>query len=150
MKISYDEKIKLKQESLKRKISLFSSYYFEEDIEMLCLKLVDIMSQQDHVMFIQGKLKNWASAIVYLIARLNYMFDNLIFETLSYSVIDEFFKTKSTFYAQLANRIDKKLGISDNKDFIIRQGEGDISDLLFMNDEGDILYGDGVVIRKIC
>lgn len=150
MKLSYDEKIKLKQESLKLKISLFSSYYFEEDIEMLCLKLVDIMSQQDHVMFMQGKLKNWASAIVYLIARLNYMFDNLIFETLSYSVIDEFFKTKSTFYAQLANRIDKKLGISDNKDFIIRQGEGDISDLLFMNDEGDILYGDGVVIRKIC
>ncbi|MBE6493905.1 MAG: hypothetical protein E7Z84_04775 [Methanosphaera stadtmanae] len=91
MKLSYDEKIKLKQESLKRKISAFSSYYFEKDIEMLCLKLVDIMSQQDHVMFMQGKLKNWASAIVYLIARLNYMFDNLIFETLSYEDIEEFF-----------------------------------------------------------
>ena len=146
---NYNDKLKSKQETLKRKISSFSSYYFKKDIEELCLNIVDIMSQQEHVMFMQGKLKNWASAIVYLVARLNCMFNNLIFETLRNEDIEEFFKTKSNLYTQLANRINKKLHISDNKDFKIRAGEGNISDFLLMNHDGDICYYDGIFIRKL-
>ena len=66
-------------------------------------------------MYMQKKLKNWASAIVYLVAQLNCMFDNLIFETLGHEDIEDFFRTKSTFYIQLAIRIDKKLYIRDIK-----------------------------------
>lgn len=143
MKITYEEKVKNRKKHLKLQIHDFSSIYLEKDMELLCYKLVDIMSKQDNVMFMQSKTKNWTSAIIYLIAKINHMFENMIFDTLNVEIIDNFFNTKSTFYRRLAERIDDKLKITENEEFHIKSPENLESNGHFCGtNEGDIYYID--------
>lgn len=136
MKVSYEEKVELKTNSLKTMIKDFGMQYLKDDITQLCINLVDLMAEQDHVMYMQGKLKNWASAIIYIIADNNYIFENLLFETLDHEDIEEFFNSKHVFYVQLASRINK-LNVRSNNDFIIREGIIDVSDHMYVDKNGE-------------
>ena len=142
MKIPFEEKIRMRQQSMKKRIHTFCSYnYMDRDFELLCCNLVDLMAQQDDVMFMQGKNKNWVSAVIYLIASENYMFDNIIFDTMRHEDIEEFFNSHYEFYCQLARRIDDKLNIRDNPDFHIKDREDlDTRGWYYINDEGNLFY----------
>ena len=152
IKLPFEERIRLRKESLKKKVHSFSEYYLDEDIEELCCKLLDIMAQQDDVMFMQGKPKNWASAVIYLVARENYMFKNMVFDTLDTEQIDEFFNSHAVFYIQLAHRIDKKLHISENEEFHVKDGEDlDYTGHFYMDDDANVFFIEHCgIIHRIC
>ena len=149
MKVPFEQKIKLRQESLKTKTHAFCAYYeLNGNIEPLCFKLIDLMAQQDDVMFMQGKAKNWASAVIHLVASKNHMFNNLVFNTLRDEDIEEFFNSHCEFYCRLARRIDEKLNISEKEEFHVLPPEDlDANGYFHMNDDGSIIYvqhnGDG-------
>jgi len=74
-----------------------------------------------------GKPEIWASAVVYVIARLNFLFDKTNEEYISPDVICEFFGTKKRTVAARASEIQKRCRINIGEPGLCRRS---ISDML--------------------
>ena len=88
-----DDKIKEKQEELKRMISEFSDEYLNNEYKSLNLKLLNKLIE-NNVSFNRGRVENWACGIIFAIGQLNFLFERSIMPYVSHNRVCGYFETR--------------------------------------------------------
>jgi hypothetical protein len=113
-KTATTEKAK-KNERLKEIKELIVSFCVEhlnEELQSYALKLCDKLGRKRTISITSGKKEIWAASIIYVIARLNFLFDSKNELFLSADTICDFFETRKSTVGSKATQIEKacKLG----------------------------------------
>ena len=98
---------------IKEMIHAFCENHLNEELEGYAIKLCEDLSRKRKISIERGRKDIWAASIIYVIARLNFLFDE---ENDYYIVADticDFFKTKKSTVSNKSTEIDKvcKLGL---------------------------------------
>jgi hypothetical protein len=108
-KAKKDERLK----EIKELVVSFCVEYLNEELQDYALRLCDTLGRKRKISIIRGNKEIWAASIIYVIARLNFLFDpeNELF--LSADTICDFFGTKKSTIGNKATQIEKacNLGI---------------------------------------
>jgi len=107
-----------KQERAKKIAELVESFgkvNLNEELTNCSLRLCDKLSRSRKLDISRGKIEIWAAAIVYLIARVNFLFDKENVNFITSDIICDFFGTKKTTTGNKATSIEKafNIGIGD-------------------------------------
>ena len=105
-----------KDQRLKEIEALVVSFCIEhlnEDLQGYALRLCDTLGRKRKISIIRGKKEIWAASIIYVIARLNFLFDVENDMFLSADTICDFFGAKKSTIGNKATQIEKacNLGI---------------------------------------
>jgi len=105
-----------KDEQLKEIEALVVSFCIEhlnEDLQGYALRLCDTLGRKRKISIVRGKKEIWAASIIYVIARLNFLFDVENDMFLSADTICDFFGAKKSTIGNKATQIEKacNLGI---------------------------------------
>jgi len=102
-KIDKSEKL----EEIKKLVQRFCNQYLNEELAGYALRLCDRLGRKRTLSIVRGRKEIWAASIVYVIARLNFLFDpeNELF--LTADTICEFFGTKKSTIGNKATQIEK-------------------------------------------
>ena len=116
----------------------FCKQYLDDELTGYVIKLKNKLGRKRTLAITRGKPEIWAAAIVYVIARLNFLFDKSNSLYLSADTICAFFKTKKSTVGQKATLIESacKIGWGD-KEFC----RAEISDIFtfYQTPEGIII-----------
>ena len=99
----------------------FSKAKLSPEIADYVFKLWDMIGRKRNYIITGGKKEVWASAVVYTIARLNFLFDRSSNDYLPPDTIIEFFGTKKSTVASKASEIEKACGIRMGHEGLSRQ-----------------------------
>ncbi len=110
----------MKKEKAKEIIELvesFSKQYFNGELTDCALRLCEKLGRSRKLNITRGKKEIWAASIVYVIARVNFLFDKANDNFLTSDIICDFFETKKTTTGNKATSIEKtfNIGIGDEK-----------------------------------
>jgi hypothetical protein len=103
-----------KDEQLKEIETLVVSFCVEhlnEDLQGYALRLCDTLGRKRKISIIRGKKEIWAASIIYVIARLNFLFDPANELFLSADTICDFFGTNKSTIGNKATQIEKACNI---------------------------------------
>ncbi len=89
----------------------FSTQHLNDELMNYTLNLFDMLERKKDISNSRGKTEIWAAAIVYVIARLNFLFDRDNAYFLSSDTIFDFFHTKKSTVSNKANEIEKNYKI---------------------------------------
>lgn len=156
-----DEKTKIKQEQLIEMVSSFCDDKLDDEYRQLSINLIEKMGRKHDVPFKRGKLEIWASAVIYALGQINFLFDKS-FEP--YSTADEicdYFGTKKSTVSNKArviremfdlNHFDKEFStehvISGTPTYLIDEDSGMIvpaSDADEFFDDVSYLFEEGKI-----
>jgi len=104
-----DKKERLNE--IKALIEPFSSQYLSDELTGYVTNLCNRLGRKRTISIIQGKPEIWAASIVYVIARLNFLFDMENPNHITADVICEFFNTKKSTTGNKATQIEKGCNI---------------------------------------
>lgn len=106
-----------KTKEIKGLVESFCEQYLNEELATCSLRLCDTLGRSRKLDVTRGKKEIWASSIVYVIARVNFLFDKANRYFLNSDTICDFFGTKKTTVGNKATSIEKALniGIGDAK-----------------------------------
>lgn len=96
---------------IKKLLAEFSTQYLTEELAGYVFVLLEKLGRKRTYSLTRGKPGIWASAIVYVIARLNFLFDSQNPRYLSADVICDFFGTKKSTVSMKATEIEKACNI---------------------------------------
>jgi len=96
---------------IKQLVQAFCDRHLNEELAGYALKLCQSLGRKRTLVITRGKKEIWAAAIVYVIARLNFLFDRENEYFLTADTICEFFGTKKTTVGNKATQIEKACGI---------------------------------------
>ena len=101
-----DEK-KQRLDEIKELVQAFCEEHLNEELTGYALKLCDTLGRKRKISITRGKKEIWAASIIYVIARLNFLFDpdNELF--LSADTICDFFGAKKSTVGNKATQIEK-------------------------------------------
>lgn len=85
--------------------------HLDEDYSRLCEKLIKKMGRKHDVPFKRGQLDIWASAVVYALGSINFLFDQSFEPYMSATQICNYFGTNKSTVSQKARRIKDMLGM---------------------------------------
>jgi hypothetical protein len=105
--MSKEEKIK-KLDKIKSMIEDFCCNHLTDEYEQYALKLFDTLSRKRRIDITRGKEEIWAASIVYVIARLNFLFDKVDKNCITTDLICDFFQTKKSTTGNKATQIEKE------------------------------------------
>ena len=107
-----DEKTEKLME-IKKLIQEFCERHLKDEYLGYALKLCDKLGRKKTLIITRGKMEIWAASIVYVIARLNFLFDREHEYFITADTICEFFNTKKSTIGNKAIQIEKncKLGL---------------------------------------
>lgn len=91
-----DDKTKQKQKDLIELVSDFCQDNLNDDYTDLAVKLVEKMGRKHDVPFKRGRLDIWASAVIYTLAQVNFLFDKSAQYHISADMICDYFSTKKS------------------------------------------------------
>ena len=91
-----NEKTKQKQEKIIEMVSSFCKDNLNEEYGQLSINLVEKMGRKQDVPFKRGRLDIWASAVIYALAQINFLFDKNHEHHISASDICDYFNTKKS------------------------------------------------------
>ena len=114
----------------------FSNEYLDEDYKQLCEKLIRKMSRKRNVPFLSGRIEIWASAVVYAIGSINFLFDRSFEPYVSAGDICKYFGTSKSTTSQKAKVIRDmfKCGYWDKEFSTSKMMESNpLSDLVMVN-----------------
>ena len=99
-----------KEERLKEIRELVVSFcdeHLNEELQGYALKLCDTLGRKRKISIVRGKKEIWAASIIYVIARLNFLFDpeNDLF--LTADTVCDFFGTRKATIGNKATQIEK-------------------------------------------
>jgi len=100
------EKTDRRKES-KELVQAFCDRHLNEELAGYALKLCDTLGRKRTLAVTRGRKEIWAAAIVYVIARLNFLFDRENEYFLTADTICEFFGTQKTTVGNKATQIEK-------------------------------------------
>jgi len=108
-KAKKDEQLK----EIKELVVSFCVEHLNEELKSYVLKLCDTLGRKRKISITSGKKEIWAASIIYVIARLNFLFDTKNELFLSADTICDFFGTRKSTVGNKATQIEKacKLGI---------------------------------------
>jgi len=92
-------------EEIKALVDAFGRERLNEELTGYALHLCDRLGRQRTLCIDRGRKEIWAAAIVYTIARLNFLFDRENPNYLRVETLCEFFGTKKSTVANKATRI---------------------------------------------
>jgi hypothetical protein len=96
-------------------VESFCKLYLNDELSVCSLRLCDKLSRSRKLDITRGKKEIWAASIVYVIARVNFLFDKEGNTFLTSDIICDFFGTKKTTTANKATSIEQafNIGIGD-------------------------------------
>ena len=92
---------------IKELVHAFCHRHLNEELAGYALKLCHTLGRKRTLSVTRGRKEIWAAAIVYVIARLNFLFDPENKYSLTADTICEFFGTKKTTVGNKATQIEK-------------------------------------------
>lgn len=96
---------------IKDLVETFCERYFTEELTTCSVRLCEKLGRIRKLDITRGKKEIWAASIVYVIARLNFLFDKANSNFLTADIICDFFDTKKTTTGNKATSIEKALDI---------------------------------------
>ncbi|MCL2116132.1 MAG: type I-E CRISPR-associated protein Cse1/CasA [Methanobrevibacter sp.] len=123
--MSKKEEIKAKEKQLLDMVGSFSEEHINEEYRELCGSLVKKMGRKHDVPFKRGKIEIWASAVIYAVGQINFLFDKSFEPHVSPDEICDYFKTKKSTVSDKARKIrdmfnmgyyDEEFSTEDMKD----------------------------------
>ena len=105
------EEISIREQAIIELIEEFSSKYLNEEIHELCVKLVKKLGRKRDVLFVSGKLENWAVAIIHAVATINFLFDTSQHLHITVAELNKFYGTKISTTTQKSKLIRDTLKI---------------------------------------
>ena len=103
----------------------FSEKHLSPELSGYVTKLWEQLSRKRNYVITGGKPEVWASAVVYVIARLNFLFDKSSQNYLGPDMICDFFDTKKTTVAARASEIEKACKIRMGQEGLCSEGISD-------------------------
>lgn len=97
---------------IKHLIHGFCEEYLNPELEGYCLKLCDTLGRKRTLNISKSKSEQWAASIVYVIARLNFLFDKQNEYFITADEICDFFGTKKSTTSNKATQIEQSCGLS--------------------------------------
>lgn len=88
-------------------IERFSELHLDDELRGFCLKLCNMLKKNNNLDISRGKPEIWAASIIYVIARLNFLFDKRNEYFLEADTICNFFGTKKSTTGNKATVIEK-------------------------------------------
>lgn len=104
--------IKQKQKELLELTGAFCSQKLNQEYFELCEKLIKKMGRKREVPFKRGKLEIWASAVIYAVGSINFLFDKSFEPYISSKQVCEYFDTKLTTVSNKARVIKEMFDLS--------------------------------------
>ena len=92
-------------------VESFCERYLTEELTICSLRLCEKLGRIRKLDITRGKKEIWAASIVYVIARVNFLFDKANNNFLTTDIICDFFDTKKTTTGNKAISIEKALNI---------------------------------------
>ena len=106
-----DEKTKIKQEKIIELTTSFCDEKLNEEYKELSIKLVEKLGRKHDVPFKRGKLEIWASAVIYALGQINFLFDKSFEPYATPDDICNYFNTKKSTVSNKAHDIRKMLNM---------------------------------------
>ena len=103
---------KEKTKEVSELVESFCELYLTGELTVCALRLCDKLGRIRKLDITRGKKEIWAASIVYVIARVNFLFDKANNDFLPSDIICDFFDTKKTTTGNKATSIEKALNIS--------------------------------------
>ncbi|WP_321421789.1 DUF6398 domain-containing protein [uncultured Methanobacterium sp.] len=100
-----NEEIKTKEKQLLMMVGDFTRDNIDEEYTELCCNLVKKLGRKHDVPFKRGRLEIWASAVVYAIGQINFLFDKSFEPYLTPDDICNYFNTKKSTVSSKAKTI---------------------------------------------
>lgn len=100
-----------KLNEIKGLIKDFSGQHLNDELEGYALKLCDKLGRKRTFIITRGRMEIWAAAIVYVIARLNFLFDREQEYFITADTICEFFGVKKSTVGNKATQIEKNCNL---------------------------------------
>ena len=97
---------------IKKLIQNFCGVHLNKEIEDFSMKLCDDLSGVEGVNLSRGKIEIWAASIIYVIARLNFLFDKENYAFITADTLCDFFNAKKSTVGNKATVIEKKCDLS--------------------------------------
>ncbi|MBC8182958.1 hypothetical protein H8E88_17780 [candidate division KSB1 bacterium] len=104
-----DKKERLNE--IKALIESFSKKYLSDELKGYVINLCDRLGRKRTISITRGKPEIWAASIVYVIARLNFLFDIENPNHITADIICEFFNTKKSTTGNKATQIEKDCNV---------------------------------------
>ncbi len=92
---------------IKELVMDFCEEHLNEELTGYALKLCDVLGRKRKISITRGRMEIWAASIVYVIARLNFLFDSENDFFLSADTICNFFGTKKSTVGNKATQIEE-------------------------------------------
>lgn len=137
----YEKEVKqLKAKEIRKLIDEFCDQYLNDELRSYALKLLDKLARKRTYSILSGRIDIWASAVIYVIARLNFLFDTQNPYCISADTICDFFGTKKSTVGNKATEIEKACKIRMGEEGLCNP---EISDSLTL-----VQLPNGMVISK--
>ena len=101
-----------KLNKIKSMIEGFCRNHLNNEYEGYAIKLFDMLSRKRKIDISRGKEEIWAASIVYVIARLNFLFDRADKNYITADDVCDFFQTKKSTVGNKATQIEKECKLS--------------------------------------
>lgn len=97
--------IEAKKNQLLEMTDSFCDSHLDEDYKRLCVKLIEKMSRKRNVPFLSGRIEIWASAIIYALGSINFLFDRSFEPYVCADDICDYFRSNKSTVSQKAKVI---------------------------------------------
>lgn len=101
------EKKQERAKEISNLINEFCNRYLNDDLQSYAMKLLEKLTRKRTYSITSGRVEIWASAIIWVIARLNFLFDSEDPNNISTDTICDFFDTKKSTVGNKATDIEK-------------------------------------------
>ncbi len=125
---------------VKELLEKFATAHLNDEFLEYCYRLWDKIGRKRNYIITGGKKEIWASAVIYAIARLNFLFDSKSSKPLTTDMICNFFGTKKSTVSAKATEIEKMCKIRIGEEGLC---SSDISDSLSL-----VQLSNGMILTK--
>ena len=134
------EKKQERAEEISNLINEFCNRYLNDDLRGYAMKLLEKLTRKRTYPITSGRIEIWASAIIWVIARLNFLFDSQNPNNISTDTICDFFDTKKSTVGNKATDIEKACKI--------RMGEEGLCNSEISDSLSFVQLPNGIVLTK--
>jgi len=134
------EKKQEREKEISNLINEFCHRYLNDDLQGYAMKLLEKLTRKRTYSITSGRIEIWASAIIWVIARLNFLFDSQNPNNISTDTICDFFDTKKSTVGNKATDIEKACKI--------RMGEEGLCNSEISDSLSFVQLPNGIVLTK--
>ena len=115
-----NEELRIKE--IEELIQNFCAEYFNKEMESYALKLLRTVRRNSKLNIFRGQKEIWAASIIYVIARLNFLFDEESDIYITVDILCDYFDIKKSTAGNKATQIEKACNIAlGNKNYCSEQ-----------------------------